>query len=94
MSDELDILDPAKPLYNNEDVVAIRLKINQFSTVIEKGTYRELRNTETGGEVFVAKLDEESDLDTEAENVWVCGPSSIIELVFFSPSDPGDGEKE
>lgn len=91
MEDILD-LDPAKPLYNNEDVVAIRLKINQFSTVIEKGTYRELRNAETGGEVFVAKLDEEDVPETDEENVWVCGPSSLIDLVFFSPTIPSEKE--
>jgi hypothetical protein len=87
-----DILDPAKPLFRVEDVVALRLKVNTWTTEIEKGTYRELHNQETGGEVFVAKVSEAGLDATTDENVWVCGPSSLIDLIYFSPSDPSETE--
>lgn len=76
-----DILDPAKPLYDNDRVVGVRLK-NGMQLEFTEGSFRELRSVENSAEVFVADL-LYHDLDSEGE-ISVCGPSQLIELVYFN----------
>jgi hypothetical protein len=81
MSDNLLHLDPAKPLYENDRVVAVHLK-NGMQLEFTEGSFRELRNRENGAEVFTADL-LYHDLDSEGE-ISVCGPSQLIELVYYN----------
>ena len=79
MSD--DILDPAAPLYEYNRVVAVRLK-NGMELEFEEGTFRELRSRDSDAEVFVGEL-LFHDLDNNGD-INVCGPSNLIELVYFN----------
>jgi hypothetical protein len=76
-----DILDPSKPLYENSEVTAVRLRdgdVLQF----ERGTYRELKNANTDQEIFVGQL---SLHPSHKGKNYVAGPSNLIELVYFRP---------
>lgn len=75
-----DYLDPAKPLYNNEEVYAVKLSDGDVLK-FERGTFKELTNTETGADVFVGQLVGHPSLGTKRN--FVCGSSSQIKLVYF-----------
>jgi hypothetical protein len=76
-----DFLDPAKPLYDYDRVIAVRLK-NGMELEFDEGTFRELRSRESDTEVFVGEL--LFGYGNSSGTIKVCGPSSLIELVYFN----------